>query len=101
MPLNLSTSQQQYLRGLAHKLNPVILVGSKGITEGLVTEVERALEDHELIKVRLNIREREIRLQLIEQLLSQLAKVNKIQVIGHALILYRAAKNPVIQLPRR
>lgn len=101
MPLSLSTSQQQYLRGLAHKLKPVILVGSKGITEPLVVEVNRALDDHELLKVRLNIRERDERVAAIDSLLAQLDKVHKVQVIGHALVLYRPASNPVIQLPRR
>lgn len=66
-----------------------------------MAEVQHALDAHELIKIRLNVRERDLRLALIEQLLSALPKAQKVQVIGHALILYLAAKTPVIQLPRR
>jgi RNA-binding protein len=48
----LSEKQRRYLRGLAHPLNPVILLGKEGFTEAVAKETIRALHDHELIKVK-------------------------------------------------
>ena len=48
--MNLSTKQKQHLKGLAHPLKPVVLLGSNGLTEGVLAEIEQALEHHELIK---------------------------------------------------
>lgn len=50
--MNLSTKQKQHLKGLAHPLKPVVLLGSNGLTEGVLAEIEQALEHHELIKVK-------------------------------------------------
>lgn len=51
--MNLSTKQKQHLKGLAHPLKPVVLLGSNGLTEGVLAEIEQALEHHELIKVKI------------------------------------------------
>ena len=51
VPLN--ANQKRYLRGCAHDLKPVILVGQKGITDALLKELDLALAHHELVKVRL------------------------------------------------
>jgi RNA-binding protein len=48
----LSEKQRRYLRGLAHPLSPVILLGKEGFTEAVAKETARALHDHELIKVK-------------------------------------------------
>ena len=44
---------RRYLRGLAHALNPVVIIGQRGLTDAVVQQVDGALTDHELIKVRL------------------------------------------------
>ena len=49
---NLTGYQKKYLRGLAHKLKPVVMVGQKGATPALFKSVEAALMAHELIKIR-------------------------------------------------
>jgi RNA-binding protein len=49
---DLSEKQRRYLRGLAHPLSPVILLGKEGLTEAVAKETARALHDHELIKVK-------------------------------------------------
>jgi RNA-binding protein len=51
--LGLSGRQRKYLRGLAHALDPVVHVGRAGLTPTVLAAVERALEDHELIKVKI------------------------------------------------
>lgn len=48
----LNGTQKRKLKSMAHELKPVVLIGQKGITESLVKAVDRALEDHELIKVK-------------------------------------------------
>jgi len=48
----LTTKQQKYLRGLAHDLKPVAYVGQHGLSDAVVKDIDRALDDHELIKVR-------------------------------------------------
>jgi len=65
MPL--SSSQIRYLRGLAHPLKPVLLMGGKGVTAGVLKELEQALDDHELIKVRLSGGDRVARAVEIER----------------------------------
>lgn len=56
--MNLSTKQKQHLKGLAHPLKPVVLLGSNGLTEGVLAEIEQALEHHELIKVKIATEDR-------------------------------------------
>ncbi|MBS3895783.1 ribosome assembly RNA-binding protein YhbY [Silanimonas sp.] len=100
MTPNLTPPQKRYLRGLAHALKPVVLVGGKGVGEGLVAETAAALTIHELIKIKVAAEDREARDLAIEQLLAatQAALVAR---IGHVAVLYRArAEKPLIALPR-
>ena len=48
----LNTQQKKSLRGIAHHLDPVVAVSERGLSEGIVEETERALRDHELIKIK-------------------------------------------------
>ena len=50
----LTGKQRRYLRGLAHHLKPVVLTGASGVTEQVLTKVATELENHELIKVKVN-----------------------------------------------
>ncbi|AGC42498.1 MULTISPECIES: ribosome assembly RNA-binding protein YhbY [Myxococcus] len=52
MPL--TGKQRRHLRALGHHLEPVVIVGQSGVTEGVIAAVEQALQDHELIKVKIN-----------------------------------------------
>jgi len=100
MTPNLNPTQKRYLRGLAHAIKPVVLVGGKGVGEGLVAETAAALAIHELIKVRVAAEDREARDLAIDQLLvaTQAALVTR---IGHVAVLYRPrAEKPLIALPR-
>ena len=67
MPMKLSDKQKQYLRGLAHSLKPVVHIGSAGITPGLLTELDRNLEHHELLKVKLRVGNRATRYAAINE----------------------------------
>jgi RNA-binding protein len=89
---SLSERQKKHLRGLAHRLKPVIRVGNPGLTDSLVRETVRALEDHELIKVKTPAGERAA---LIGELTARTAST-LVQRIGNVAVLYR----PHATLPR-
>ena len=96
----LSTKQKQFLKGLAHHLNPVVMLGNNGLTEGVLAEIDNALDYHELIKIKIAGAERETK-QLIINAIVRETKASKVQTIGHILVLYRPSEEAKIQLPRR
>ena len=96
MPL--TEPQKRHLRNLAHNLQPDIIIGTAGFSEGVAKELELTLEHHELIKMRVNAADREERDAMIRQI-CETASCELVQRIGHIAILYRAAKKPVIRLP--
>jgi len=89
MPL--ASHQIRHLRSLAHPLKPVIMVGGKGLTDNLLAELERALEDHELIKISIAGAEREERRLLTEEL-CQVSGAQLVQIIGRISVLYRPSQ---------
>jgi len=98
--MSLNSSQKRYLRGLAHPLKPIVMIGNKGITETLVAEFSLALDHHELIKVRLAGDDRNERAAQIEQL-ARAGKAELVQSIGKIACFYRRnADAPAIALPK-
>jgi len=57
----LTDHQKKHLRRLGHALHPVVLVGQRGLTPGVTAELARALDDHELVKVRARVGDRQAR----------------------------------------
>ena len=99
MSIALSNAQKRYLRGLAHDLKPVVLVGAKGVTPALVAELDIALEQHELLKVKVAVVDREVRDSWIDALAAQ-SDAALVGRIGHVAILYRRRKEkPLVILP--
>ncbi|KLV07624.1 MULTISPECIES: ribosome assembly RNA-binding protein YhbY [Photobacterium] len=98
--MNLSTKQKQYLKGLAHNLKPVVLMGANGLTEAVLAEIELALDHHELIKVKVAAEERETKFLIVDAIVRE-TKAEKVQVIGNTLVLYRQSENRKIELPRK
>ncbi|OCH12345.1 MULTISPECIES: ribosome assembly RNA-binding protein YhbY [unclassified Aliivibrio] len=98
--MNLSTKQKQHLKGLAHNLKPVVMMGSNGLTEAVVAEIEIALNHHELIKVKIASEDRDTK-QLIVDAIIRETKAEKVQVIGKTLVLYRASEARKIEIPRK
>src|SRR5262245_52163342 len=93
--MNLTEKQRRALKGLAHPLKPVILMGNAGLTEAVVAETDRALGHHELIKVRLPGQDRDERDAALAQLAERTASA-MVTRIGHVAVLYR----PHPELPR-
>lgn len=97
--MKLTEKQRRHLRGLAHPLKPVILVGNAGVSEAVIAETRRALQDHELIKVRMTGAEREARDAALENLAAVTGSA-LVGRIGHVATLYlRRAELPKIILP--
>jgi RNA-binding protein len=98
MPL--TASQKRHLRGLAHALAPVVTVGQRGVTDGVIAETARTLADHELVKVRFANVERDERAGEIAALAAATGS-EVVQRIGRIACLYRRHPDqPRIALPR-
>ena len=97
---NLPGSVRTYLRGLAHHLKPAILIGQNGLTPAQFHEINVALDQYELIKIRFNSfkeQKKELTAQIAEETGSEL-----LGIIGNIAILYRQQPDPekrVIELP--
>lgn len=96
----LSAAQTRFLRGQAHGLKALLQVGGKGVSEGVIAEAAQALEDHELIKVKVAGADREERNAMIDALVEGTGAA-LVQRIGHTAVLFRQSreKRQVI-LPR-
>ena len=90
--------QRRYLKGLAHPLKPVVMIGNSGLTENVLAEIENALAYHELIKVRVSGQEKADRKQMLDEI-AEKTGADLVMVIGHIGGFYRPADKPVIQLP--
>jgi RNA-binding protein len=87
----LSSKERQHFRSLAHKLNPVVILGNQGLTEAVQKEIEHALEAHELIKIRINAATREDRESIMHAICAKQA-AEPIQMVGHVGTIYRKRK---------
>lgn len=95
----LTTKQKQYLKGLAHPLKPVVLLGNNGLTEGVMAEIDLALGHHELIKVKLPGDDREVRQAVVNTIVAH-TQATLVQLIGKTGVFYRPAEEPKIVLPK-
>ena len=97
MPL--TEPQKKYLRRLGHDRNPVVLVGQNGLSPNVVAELDRALHDHELVKVRARVGDRGDRDAILAELAAS-TRSELVQRIGHVALYYRPnPEKPGILLP--
>lgn len=87
----LTIQERKRLRQIGHALNPVVMIGGQGLSEAVVEETLRALNDHELIKVKVAGEDREARAAAIAAL-SQETEAEIVQTIGKIVLLYKKAK---------
>jgi RNA-binding protein len=85
--MQLTEEQKKRLRGLGHKLKPVIIVGAGGLSEPLLEEFDRSLAHHELMKIRLSVGDRELRDQAIARLCER-SRAQLIQRVGNIALLF-------------
>jgi putative YhbY family RNA-binding protein len=89
--LTLTPAERSELRAQAHALNPVVMIGESGLTDPVLKEIDKGLDAHGLIKVRVFGDDREARIAIYETICEQL-KAAPVQHIGKLLVLYRPAK---------
>ncbi len=98
MPL--SGKQRRYLRGLGHNLDPVVQIGKEGLTDSVSAAVDAALQQHELIKVRVGTECPDDRHDVAERL-APMVKSELAQLLGRTMLLWRKRpKDSKIQLPK-
>ncbi|MFN3544345.1 MAG: YhbY family RNA-binding protein [Thiobacillus sp.] len=94
----LTSAQRQHLKGLALNRQPVVMIGSRGLTAAVLKEVERALAAHELIKIKAASDEADTRRAWMEEICAATGAA-PVQQIGKMLVIYRAGEKPAIALP--
>jgi RNA-binding protein len=87
----LNSADRKALKAKAHKLEPVVQIGSKGLTDEVIAEIERALCAHELIKVRAEGLERRARDEALDSI-CQKTGAQEVQQVGKVFVIFR--KNP-------
>ena len=99
MKIELKPFQRKHLQGLAHGLNPVVMIGNNGLTDAVIREIAIILDAHELIKVRVLGDDREARVAMFEQICEDLGAA-PVQHIGKLLVLWRPSDKERIVLPK-
>src|ERR1041385_2031179 len=79
---------RQSLRAHGHALSPIVQIGKAGVTPAVVKQVEQALVDHELVKLRVDAESPDDRFAAADQLAAQ-PGVNVVQIVGRAILIYK------------
>jgi RNA-binding protein len=88
--MKLTTKQIAHLRGLAHNLNPVVMIGNNGLTDKVIKEIELSLNAHELIKIQVAGDDRDARKAMYLEICAKTA-ATAVHHIGKQLVVYRAS----------
>lgn len=91
--MTLDPARKKQLRTIGHQLNPVVMVAERGLSEGVDLELERALEDHELIKVKLAVADPAERRALAAELCER-HRAELVQAVGKVILIFRKAQKP-------
>jgi RNA-binding protein len=91
--MSLSQDQKKRLRTIGHQLNPVVTVGDNGLSETVIAEIERALNDHELIKVKVVTEDREDKKLIVAAMIKETG-ATLVQTIGHIALILRKVEKP-------
>lgn len=86
--MQLKPKQISHLRGLAHSLSPVVMIGNNGLTENVIKEIELNLNAHELIKIQVGGDDRKVRKALYLDICTR-ANATAVHHIGKQLVIYR------------
>ena len=96
----MNSKQISYLRGLAHNLNPVVMISNKGLTEGVLKEINICLDAHELIKIKVMNDDKALRTQMLNDICEQTMST-AVHHIGKQLVIYRQSTKPKIVVPSK
>jgi RNA-binding protein len=88
MPVSLTPRERATLKARAHALEPNVSVGNAGLTKAVIAEVERALAKHELIKVKVQVDDRDLRKQIGDEM-GEATDAAIVHRVGKVVILFR------------
>lgn len=89
--ISLNNAEIKHLKGIGHHLNPVVIVGNNGLSQNVIEEISRALDDHELIKVKIPAGSKDER-EKIAQAIADACEATLVNHIGRICLILR--KNP-------
>jgi RNA-binding protein len=81
------------LRTIGHSLKPVVTIAGKGLNENVLSEIDRALADHEFIKIKLAVGGREARLAISGELCERTG-AELVQSVGNVILVLRRSSKP-------
>lgn len=87
MPLSLTARERSHLKARAHALEPSLIVGHGGLTDGVAAEIARALTARELIKVKI-LADREARDEIAAAICARTDSAI-VQQVGKVVVLWR------------
>ncbi len=91
----MTSKQISFLRGKAHKLNAVVMIGNNGLSESVLNEINANLNAHELVKIKVQSEDRALRVQMYVDICNTLNAI-AVHHIGKQLVVYRKANKPKI-----
>jgi len=95
-----NSKQISHLRGLAHNLNPVVMISNKGLSEAVMKEINICLDAHELIKIKVMLDDKALRTQMLTDICEQ-TTATAVHHIGKQLVIYRQSTKPKIVIPAK
>ena len=96
--MTLTGKQKNYLRGIAHNKNPIVTIGGKGLTDAVMSEIEIALDQHELLKIKLPTNSKSEKVALMAQITDK-SNSEPVQLIGRVAVIFRSTDEHKITLP--
>ena len=89
----ITKAEQKRFKAIGHNLKPVVTIAGNGLSDAVISELNRAIADHELIKVRVNADDRDDKQATIEKVVGA-ANAELVQSIGSVALIYKSAKKP-------
>ena len=89
----ITKAEQKRFKAIGHNLKPVVTIAGNGLSDAVISELNRAIADHELIKVRVNADDRDDKQATIEKVVGA-ANAELVQSIGNVALIYKSAKKP-------
>ena len=84
----LTAKERQALKAQAHKLEPVVTIGGKGLSDAVVKEIDFALKSHELLKIRAGAMDRRERAAAFDAICARTG-AEPVQHVGKVFVVYR------------
>lgn len=86
--MSLTNEQKKSYRSIGHRLKPIVTVAGNGLSEAVLIELDRALNDHELVKVKVAVGDRTLKNTIIKEMVKKSAAI-LVQQIGNTALLLR------------